>query len=124
MGRPDPMMAQARSGLEAWQRGDVQELADLLDPEVELLWWEPGDWDCHGKTQVVALLTERTAQGSPAPVDIVDVDDSTLLVSRRETVVDGPEAGFRPATLVEFRDGKVVRMQQYRSREEALRNFR
>jgi ketosteroid isomerase-like protein len=120
MSEPNTVMACARSGLQAWLRGDVQALAELLDPAVELLWWGPGEWQCRGKGQVVALLTERASEGPLAEVDIVDVDDSTLLVERRETVLDGPEAGYRPATLVQFRDGRVVRMQQCRSREDAL----
>jgi ketosteroid isomerase-like protein len=109
-----------RHGLEAWQQGDVAALAELLHPDVDLLWWTPGDWDCHGKDQVVALFTERASASAQASVDLTDVDDHTLLVHRRDPVTDGPEAGFRPATLVRFRDGQVVHMQQYRSREDAL----
>ena len=117
-------MEQARRGLAAWQRGDVAALADLLDPDVELLWWTPGNWDCHGKAQVVALLTERVNAEPPAEVDIVDIDESTVLVERRHTVPDGPEAGFRPATMVRFREGRIVHMQQYRSRQDALADTR
>jgi ketosteroid isomerase-like protein len=115
-----PQMEQARLGLAAWLSGDVQALAELLDPDVELLWWDPGPWDCHGREQVLALLSERVGQGPPAEVDITDVGAATLLVERRETVAEGPEAGLRPATLVEFRNGRAVRMQQYRSRDDAL----
>ena len=117
-------MQEARRGLEAWQRGDVASLAELLDPDVELLWWTRGDWDCRGRGQVVELLTERVRSGPPAEVDISDVDPSTLLVERRDTVTDGPEAGLRPATAVRFRAGLVVRMQQYRSRGGARADLR
>lgn len=120
MGKTDPMMARARAGLEAWLRGDVDALVPLLDPDVELLWWEPGDWDCHGKDEVIELLRERASQEAPAEVDIVDVEDDTLLVERRETATDGPQAGYRPVTSVEFRGGRVVRMRQYLSRDEAI----
>ncbi|MGZ4427920.1 MAG: nuclear transport factor 2 family protein [Nocardioidaceae bacterium] len=119
----DPMQL-ARHGLAAWQRGDVAALADLLDPDVDLLWWTPGTWDCHGRDEVVALLTARVRSDPPAEVDITDVDDSMLLVERREPVLSGPEAALRPATLVRLRDGLVVRMQQYRSREDALADAR
>jgi ketosteroid isomerase-like protein len=119
----DQMEAASR-GLAAWQRGDVAALADLLDPDVELLWWTPGSWDCHGKARVIALLTERVNSEPPAEVDIVDIDESTVLVERRHTVPEGPEAGFRPATMVRFREGRVVRMQQYRSRQDALADSR
>lgn len=83
----------ARPALEPWQRGDVEALAVLLDPEVEMRWWEPGECDRHGREAVMALLRRRTAEG--------------------------PAAGLRPATLITFRDGPAVSMRQFRSRREA-----
>jgi len=113
-------MEHAQQGLAAWQRGDVSELADLMDPEAELLWWTPGAWDCHGKSGVLALLSARARQGPPADVDISDIGGTTLLVARRDPVEHGPEAGYRPATLVRFQGDRLVSMQQYRCREDAL----
>jgi hypothetical protein len=46
---PQTLIERARFGLEAWQRGDFDRLEDMLAPEVELLGWEPGAWDCHGE---------------------------------------------------------------------------
>jgi hypothetical protein len=74
------------------------------DPDVELLWWTPGNWDCYGKDAVLALLAERVNQGTPAEVEITEVNDTTLLVERRDTVLEGPEAGLRPATLLRLRN--------------------
>jgi ketosteroid isomerase-like protein len=114
------LMNRARAALEGWQAGDLSALEALLDDEVELLWWEPGDWDCHGRAAVLALLRDRAQHGAgKALVDLIEVGE-TLVVSRRETVSEGPEAGTRPATLVTFRAGKVISMRQFRSREEAL----
>lgn len=122
------LMDQARQGLAAWASGDLTALADLLDPDVELLWWTPGAWDCAGKNEVLALLSERIDEDSPADVDLTEITSETdgpaLLVERRQVVPSGPEAGLRPATLVTFRDGLVVRMQQYRSRADALADAR
>jgi hypothetical protein len=56
-------LEQARAGLLAWQAGDVQALEPLLDPEVELTWWEPGEWDCRGREAVLALLRDRVSEG-------------------------------------------------------------
>lgn len=113
-------MQRAHQGLAAWQRGDVTELADLMDPQAELLWWTPGAWDCHGKHEVLALLDARARQGPPADVDISDVGSTALLVAQREEVERGPEAGYRPATLVRFQGDRLVSLQQYRCREDAL----
>lgn len=113
-------MRRAHRGLAAWQRGDVSELAHLMDPQAELLWWTPGAWDCHGKNEVLALLDARARQDPPADVDISDLGSTALLVAQRDPVERGPEAGYRPATLVRFQGDRLMSMQQYRSREDAL----
>ena len=51
------------SGLRAWQAGDLGALADVLDPGVELLWYEAGDLDCHGKESVLAFLENIKGDG-------------------------------------------------------------
>ena len=70
MGEHSETMAQAREGLADWQRGDISALARLFDPDVELLWWSPGDWDCHGMDAVMLMLTERVQAALPAAVRI------------------------------------------------------
>jgi ketosteroid isomerase-like protein len=115
------LLDMARSGLEAWQEGDVDALAPLLDPEVELTWWEPGEWDCQGREAVLALLRERKSEGAgTAEVELIEAGDNTIVATRAKTVPDGPAAGLRPATLITFRDGKAITMRQFRDRSEAL----
>ena len=115
------LLARARAALAGWQRGDVAALEPLLDPDVELLWWEPGDWDCHGREAVLAVLRDRRSRSSGrAAVDLIEAGDDALVVARKRTARSGPATGLRPATLVTFRSGKVVLMRQFRSREEAL----
>jgi ketosteroid isomerase-like protein len=115
------VMAQARAGLEAWQLGDVSALEPLLDPQVALRWWEQGEWDCHGRDAILACLRERAANGAAGgEFELVEAGEDRLVVSRTRTVQDGPAAGLRPATVIDFRAGKVVSMQQFRSRDDAL----
>jgi ketosteroid isomerase-like protein len=115
------LIEKARGGLEAWQRGDVEALAPLLDPEVELTWWEPGEWDCRGREAVLSMLRERAAEGAGAfEIELIDAGEDAIVSTRAETVPDGPAAGLRPATLITFREGKVIAMRQFRDREEAL----
>jgi ketosteroid isomerase-like protein len=114
------LMEQGRAGLLAWQRGDLSGLAELLDPDVELLWWEPGPWDCRGKAAVLSLLRQRLAGGqTQAGIELYDSGPDTIVVSREPTADESAQAG-RPATLVTFAHGRVVRMQQYRTVQDAV----
>lgn len=112
------LMDKARSGLKAWMGGDVAALEPLLDPEVELTWWEPGDWDCHGPEAVLALLRKRVGEGPAAEVELIDAGEEAIIATR--TTAPDAQAGLRPATLITFRDGLVVTMRQFRDRSEAL----
>jgi ketosteroid isomerase-like protein len=117
----EELIERARAGLEAWQRGDVEALAPLLDPDVELIWWEPGEWDCHGRDAVLETLRQRVAEGSgAAAIELIDAGGEAIVSARVEPAGAGPAAGLRPATLIRFRDGLAIEMRQYRDRAEAL----
>ena len=119
------VMLRMRAGLEAWQRGEVSALEPLLDPAVELLWWERGEWDCHGREAVLSCLRERVASGvNGGEIDLAEAGNDRLVVSRRGVLDEGPAAGLSPATLIALRDGKVVSMQQFQSRDDALAALR
>jgi ketosteroid isomerase-like protein len=114
------ILDKARGGLEAWQKGDVDALEPLLAPEVELTWWESGEWDCYGREAVLALLRERAGEGPAGEVELIDAGEEAIVATRTATVPDGPAAGMRPATLITFRAGKVIAMRQFRDRKEAM----
>ena len=115
------LLARARLGLEAWQRGDVSALESLLDPDVELLWWQAGDWDCHGRQAVMDLLRERGQAGARgATAELIEASEQVLVVFRIDPVTEGPQVGLKPATVVTFRNNRVVSMRQFRSLDEAL----
>lgn len=116
----EELIERARAGLEAWQRGDVEALAPLLHPDVELIWWEPGEWDCHGRDALLELLRQRVAEGSgAAAIELIDAGAEAIISARVEPVAGEPAAGLRPATLIRFRDGLVIEMRQFRDRAEA-----
>jgi ketosteroid isomerase-like protein len=113
------LMERARAGLQAWQEGDLSALEELFDPDVELFWWEPGDWDCHSRDDVLRLLAQRRREGvNRAEVELIDAGEE-VLVSVSHTV-DRPGWPDEPATVIRFRDGKAIEMRQFKSREEAL----
>ena len=112
---PD-LIVKVREALEGWLRGDVTPLEDLMDPKVELLWWKTGEWDVHGKNEVMALLKQRAAQrASQLTIDVAAAGEDALIVTR----VAPPEEGQLPATLITFNQGRIVKLHQFRSEEEA-----
>jgi ketosteroid isomerase-like protein len=113
------LMERARAGMQAWQDGDLSALEELLDPDVELFWWEPGEWDCHSRDDVLRVLAQRQREGvNRAEVELIDAGED-VLVSVSHTV-DRPDWPDEPATVIRFRDGKAIEMHQFKSREEAL----
>ena len=115
------LVERARARLQRWRDGDPSALEELLDPDVELFWWEPGDWDCHSRDEVLRQLRTRHEEGAPrGEVELIDAGDDTLIsVSRRNPDRD-PDWPEESATVITFRGGRAVLMQQYRSRAAAL----
>jgi hypothetical protein len=112
------LIEHVRAALDGWLQGDVGPLEKLLDSDVELLWWKTGEWDCHGKSEVLALIKQRAAQrSSGVTIDVAEASDDALLVTR----VGVPSEGELPATLITFQNGLINKMHQFRSAEEAMK---
>ncbi len=115
-------MVLAEEGLEAWRRGDFEALEGILDPGLEWRWFEPGDWDCDGRDAVMRTLRERHAQGFARGVlEFRDAGDESVIVVSHPSEIGGPEWPAETATVMRFRAGKVVSMQDYRTEQEARR---
>nr|WP_166682432.1 nuclear transport factor 2 family protein [Streptomyces sp. 846.5] len=110
-----------RDALRAWLRGDLDAFERALTEDAELLWYEPSPWDCHGRVQIMRLLRQRRAEDRPfIEVRIDDVDADTLVVSvARPDQGQGAEEVAR-ATRVTLRDGKISRLRQFRTLDQAL----
>ena len=65
-----PDIARAiREGLDGWDRDDLDRLACLHAAEAELVWYEPGAWDCHGSAalQLPFRRCQTVGTGGPLP---------------------------------------------------------
>ena len=69
-----------RSSFDAFLRGDWDALARVMDPEVQWLWYEPGDWDCHDRKKVLATLFERRREGMVTGLNAVVAADDRVFV--------------------------------------------
>ena len=119
----------ARDGHEALMRGEVDVVEGLMAPDLTWHWWEHGPWDCHSRDEAMALIRERMGQRAIGELtEVTEVADGQVVVVTRMR----PESGLGPedlgrspgqvesATLVTFRDGKVVAMHAYRTKAEAI----
>ena len=100
-----------RSSFDAFLRGDWDALARVMDPEVQWLWYEPGDWDCHDRKKVLATLFERRREGMVTGLNAVVAADDRVFVE-----IAGPR---HACMVVTVRDGRIVRMQDYPDRAAA-----
>jgi len=114
-------VAIATEGLAAWRRGDFAMLATILDPKVEWTDFEPGEADCHGRDDVMRVLRERYEQGfARGELDLSDAGADTVIAVSHPSAIGGPEWPGETATVMLFRGGVVVSMQDYLSKAEAL----
>jgi ketosteroid isomerase-like protein len=112
----------AAEGLEAWRRGDFETLERLLDPGVTWGAFEPGEWDCQNREDVMRTLRERYEQGfAKGDVEIREVGDDAIIVVAHPMEIGGPEWPAETATIMRFRDGRVVSMRDYQTEVEAQR---
>ena len=114
-------LAIATAGLAAWRRGDFHGVAAILDPRVEWKSFEPGEWDCHGRDDVMRTLRERYEQGfARGELDLSDAGTNTVIAHSHPSAVGGPEWPAETATVMRFEAGAVVSMQDYETKAEAL----
>ena len=110
-----------RSSFDAFLRGDWDALRRVLDPAVEWLWYEPGDWDCHDRRKVLATLFDRQREGVVTGLDsVVAVDDRVFVEVTGPRLTEQGLPGGHACMVVTVRDGRIVRMQDYRDRDSAL----
>ena len=116
-----PSLAVAHEGFDAWRRGDFPALEAIFAPDVEWRWFEPGDWDCHNRDDVMRTLRQRHAAGfSKGQLTFHDAGSNKVVVTAHPSQIGGPEWPQETSTVILFHEGKVVSMQDYRTEAEAL----
>jgi ketosteroid isomerase-like protein len=110
----------ARDGFEAWRHGDFDVIERMLDPSIEWRWFEPGDWDCHGRGDVMRTLRERYEQGfARGASEFHEAGRDSVIVVAHPSEVGGSEWPDETATVLTFQGDRVVSMQDYRTEADA-----
>ena len=111
----------AQEGFAAWRRGDFDTLEQIFAPDVEWRWFEPGDWDCHNRDDVMRTLRQRHAAGFAAGrLDLRDAGSDVVVATAHPREIGGPEWPDETSTVIRFRDGRVFSVQDYPTEAEAL----
>ena len=73
-----------RTSFDAFLAGDWEALSQVMAPDAQWLWHEPGDWDCHDRRKVLATLLERQREGVFTALDqVVAIEDRVFVHERR-----------------------------------------
>jgi ketosteroid isomerase-like protein len=118
----------AQRGLDALNRGEVDAVIDLCDPEVQWIaipGFLPDAEDFHGRAGVRAWFDKvgEVLRGLRWEVEEITGADERLMVALKLHATgraSGIEREFRIFQAWTIRNGKLVRLESYLSREEAL----
>jgi ketosteroid isomerase-like protein len=117
-------------GYKAFVDGDFDVIAELLDPDVEWHGVDWGPWDAGNRDGVLRVIDDRSRENFRVELEeCVPVNDD-VVVSFRIAGSDDEDGRATPggryftigryAAVVTIRNCKVVRVQDYPSRRDAL----
>jgi len=109
---------------EAWSVGDFDVLATALTPDAQSRAVEDGPWNCRDRAQIIHVMRENRAYGSPSGSieKVTDVGERTLVGFRPDAPPDDGwplDDGVRYMVL-SFRDDLVSEMKGCATRPVAL----
>jgi ketosteroid isomerase-like protein len=116
-----------REAFLAYDRGDIARMMDLVDPDLDWTYLDPGVEDpqpqtCHGREELEKALRRQADLGLRAQVEeVVAAGDRVMLVMRTPGVDEyrHRQAGNRTYDIVTVRDGLIVGLHACRDRGEA-----
>src|SRR2546429_8956765 len=99
----------AQQGFDAWRRGDFDALEAIFAPEVEWRWFEPGDWDCHNRDDVMRTLRQRHAAGfAEGHLKFHDAGSEVVVVTAHPSEIGGSGTAGRTQNPPPLPHGKGV----------------
>ena len=122
---PGTNVERIRAGFAAHNRGDLDALTQVYDPDVV---FETLLLGTHRGNEAIRLIYEENQKAlsgyDVVPVELIDAGDQVVAVA--QVTGTGPESGIamedsdRFAFLFTIKSGRIVREQAFRNKEEAL----
>jgi ketosteroid isomerase-like protein len=118
-----------RTAYEAYARGDVATMLELVDPDLEWTYLDPSMEDpdpqvCHGRRELEVALARRAKSGLTSELEEVVGTGDRVMVIVRTPGIDAYRvraANDRNFDVVTLRAGRIVALRACHDREDALR---
>lgn len=111
--------------LDAMRRGDLQTMAERLAPDAVHQGVKP-DWICRNREEVLRSVRARVGNTPPVEaIELIAAGDHVVMSVKAQGIgipAEGSSDEFRGEACIVFtlRDGKIVRMDDYIHRADAL----
>ena len=117
-----------RQAYERYAEGDLAALLDLVDPDLEWTFLDPGQVDpepqvCRGRHELEHALERQQAQGLRTELEeVTDAGEKVVIVTRTPGLdaLRVRQADDRNIDVLTFRDGRLVALRACRNRAEAM----
>jgi ketosteroid isomerase-like protein len=107
-----------RRGFAAWERGDLDTVGAMLDPEISWHGGDPSAVDaCHNRDEAVSFMRRRAPRGIRL-IEVIDAGERLVAITQ-PPAADG-ELPPRRANVTTVRNGLVTEMVGYESPGAAL----
>lgn len=120
-----PNAAMVRRALDAFNRGEIREFADLVADDV--VWHQIGDPEAlHGKQALAASMPGEGEVDWEITADVHDVvanDDHTVALVNATARRGGRTFEYRTAEILHIRDGKVTERWAFSNDTAAIAEF-
>jgi ketosteroid isomerase-like protein len=119
--------AVVRAAYEAYGRGEVARLLDLVHPDLEWTYLDPGMPEpqprvCHGRAELAAALGQQAGQGLVSQVEEIISSGDKVMVAARTPGAGQRRAwrdGDRSYLVLTMAQGQITAMRAFRERSEA-----
>lgn len=118
-----------RRAYDAYARGDLAAMLEVVDPELEWTYLDPSLEDpqpqvCHGRHELQSALQRQAERGLRAQLEEIIGHGDRVMVVVRTPGVDAHrvrQADDRNYDVFTVRDGRIVALRACHDRQEALR---